>query len=129
MFFFSSRRRHTRFDCDWSSDVCSSDLIEATGRKNIIMTGLWTEVCITWPTIEMLGAGYNIYVVEDCCGATSPAAQERRFHAWCRLARSGSPRPPRCLNGSAIGRTKSTTTHSLTCSDRRPALTALWWNT
>src|SRR5688572_31968651 len=28
-FFFSSRRRHTRFDCDWSSDVCSSDL-----RKN-----------------------------------------------------------------------------------------------
>src|SRR2546430_9203860 len=30
-FFFSSRRRHTRFDCDWSSDVCSSDL------------GPWTE--------------------------------------------------------------------------------------
>src|SRR2546430_912978 len=28
-FFFSSRRRHTRFDCDWSSDVCSSDLVEA----------------------------------------------------------------------------------------------------
>src|SRR2546430_5764620 len=28
-FFFSSRRRHTRFDCDWSSDVCSSDLAEA----------------------------------------------------------------------------------------------------
>ena len=35
--------------------------IEATGRKNIIMTGLWTEVCITWPTIEMLGAGYNVW--------------------------------------------------------------------
>src|SRR5438270_2016608 len=30
-FFFSSRRRHTRFDCDWSSDVCSSDLLEGTG--------------------------------------------------------------------------------------------------
>src|SRR2546430_12413142 len=30
-FFFSSRRRHTRFDCDWSSDVCSSDL--TCGRK------------------------------------------------------------------------------------------------
>src|SRR5579859_6305814 len=26
-FFFSSRRRHTRFDCDWSSDVCSSELV------------------------------------------------------------------------------------------------------
>src|SRR2546427_9811863 len=35
-FFFSSRRRHTRFDCDWSSDVCSSDLralgVEADDR-------------------------------------------------------------------------------------------------
>src|SRR5205085_3450551 len=29
-FFFSSRRRHTRFDCDWSSDVCSSDLPSPT---------------------------------------------------------------------------------------------------
>src|SRR2546430_12437311 len=29
-FFFSSRRRHTRFDCDWSSDVCSSDLGTST---------------------------------------------------------------------------------------------------
>src|SRR2546430_10545470 len=31
IFFFSSRRRHTRFDCDWSSDVCSSDLPNAQG--------------------------------------------------------------------------------------------------
>src|SRR5688572_31734323 len=32
-FFFSSRRRHTRFDCDWSSDVCSSDLSRAAARQ------------------------------------------------------------------------------------------------
>src|SRR5256886_5042280 len=32
IFFFSSRRRHTRFDCDWSSDVCSSDLKNPTRR-------------------------------------------------------------------------------------------------
>src|SRR5688572_32468250 len=31
-FFFSSRRRHTRFDCDWSSDVCSSDLQQRQQR-------------------------------------------------------------------------------------------------
>src|SRR2546430_4178328 len=31
-FFFSSRRRHTRFDCDWSSDVCSSDLVSLSLR-------------------------------------------------------------------------------------------------
>src|SRR5260370_24947537 len=30
-FFFSSRRRHTRFKCDWSSDVCSSDLVGVVG--------------------------------------------------------------------------------------------------
>src|SRR5579859_8248733 len=32
-FFFSSRRRHTRFDCDWSSDVCSSDLCGRWNRR------------------------------------------------------------------------------------------------
>src|SRR2546430_6079592 len=32
LFFFSSRRRHTRFDCDWSSDVCSSDLFRRHHR-------------------------------------------------------------------------------------------------
>jgi nicotinamidase-related amidase len=63
--------------------------IEATGKKNIIMTGLWTEVCVTWPTLEMLGAGYNIYVVEDCCGATSPAAQEA---ALSRMTQAGAVR-------------------------------------
>src|SRR2546430_11478715 len=36
-FFFSSRRRHTRFDCDWSSDVCSSDLV---GDSTIALTDL-----------------------------------------------------------------------------------------
>src|SRR5256886_9117664 len=33
-FFFSSRRRHTRFDCDWSSDVCSSDLAQILGSDD-----------------------------------------------------------------------------------------------
>jgi nicotinamidase-related amidase len=63
--------------------------IEATGRKNIIMTGLWTEVCVTWPTIEMLAAGYNIYVVEDCCGATSVAAQDAGLS---RMVQAGATR-------------------------------------
>ena len=63
--------------------------IEATGRKNIIMTGLWTEVCVAWPTIEMVGAGYNVYVVEDCCGATSPAAQDA---ALSRMVQAGASR-------------------------------------
>src|SRR2546430_12597350 len=35
-FFFSSRRRHTRFDCDWSSDVCSSDLGPLVTEEEVI---------------------------------------------------------------------------------------------
>src|SRR2546430_3036912 len=37
-FFFSSRRRHTRFDCDWSSDVCSSDLV-ITYLERVVTAG------------------------------------------------------------------------------------------
>ena len=56
--------------------------IEATGRKNIIMTGLWTEVCVCWPTIEMLGAGYNVQVWTENAGARlSPPPR-------------GNPKPP-----------------------------------
>src|SRR2546430_5283982 len=54
-FFFSSRRRHTRFDCDWSSDVCSSDLlnggaflgVEVDGEKikRRIRTG-YCDICV-----------------------------------------------------------------------------------
>src|SRR2546430_6347791 len=41
-FFFSSRRRHTRFDCDWSSDVCSSDLaavVRGLETRGVPVTG------------------------------------------------------------------------------------------
>lgn len=65
------------------------DAIKATGKKNIIVAGLWTEVCITWPTLNMLDAGYNVYVVEDACGATSQAAHEA---ALSRMAQAGAVR-------------------------------------
>ncbi len=63
--------------------------IEATGRKNILLTGLWTEVCVTWPALQMLEAGYTIYVVEDCCGATSAAAHDA---ALSRMVQAGAIR-------------------------------------
>src|SRR2546430_5918562 len=40
LFFFSSRRRHTRFDCDWSSDVCSSDLALQFGESAALTLGV-----------------------------------------------------------------------------------------
>ena len=57
-------------------DAAFRQAVEATDRKNIIISGLWTEVCVTWPTLNMLNEGYNIYVVEDACGATSQLAQD-----------------------------------------------------
>lgn len=63
--------------------------IEATGRKNILLTGLWTEVCVAWPCIEMIAAGYNLYVVEDCCGATSVVAHDA---ALSRMVQAGGIR-------------------------------------
>src|SRR2546430_15192668 len=41
LFFFSSRRRHTRFDCDWSSDVCSSDLFRRTPAGRQLMACIY----------------------------------------------------------------------------------------
>src|SRR5256886_1021908 len=43
LFFFSSRRRHTRFDCDWSSDVCSSDLLTEDEVRTIVRRALADE--------------------------------------------------------------------------------------
>ncbi len=52
------------------------EAVKSTGRKNIVLAGLWTEVCVTWPTLHMLSAGYNVYIVEDACGATSHMAHD-----------------------------------------------------
>src|SRR5688572_32032544 len=51
-FFFSSRRRHTRFDCDWSSDVCSSDLSLGPSRAGSQGRALLLPVvdCVTFDT-------------------------------------------------------------------------------
>src|SRR5256886_8521490 len=45
-FFFSSRRRHTRFDCDWSSDVCSSDLVRLVGSRRVDRALLWYSAAL-----------------------------------------------------------------------------------
>src|SRR5881409_110499 len=60
--------------------------IEATGKKNIIMTGLWTEVCVTWPTIEMLGAGYNVTSSRTVVARLRPPPRKPRSPAWCKPA-------------------------------------------
>ncbi|MFC7344206.1 isochorismatase family protein [Saccharopolyspora griseoalba] len=50
--------------------------VEATGRRKIIMTGLWTEVCVAFPTLDMLRENYEVYPVADAIGGISTAAHD-----------------------------------------------------
>jgi nicotinamidase-related amidase len=57
-------------------DVEFRKAVEATGRKKLIMTALWTEACLTFPALDALKEGYEVYVVVDAVGGTSVAAHE-----------------------------------------------------
>ena len=55
-------------------DVEFRQAVEATGRKKLIMTALWTEMCLAFPALDALRAGYEVYPVVDAVGGTSPEA-------------------------------------------------------
>lgn len=48
--------------------------VERIGRKKLVIAALWTEVCLTFPAIQALEAGYEVYAVEDASGGTTVAA-------------------------------------------------------
>ena len=68
--------------------------IEQTGRKKIVLTGLWTETCVALPTIQAIHDGYEVYVVEDCCGDVSQLAHD---NAMKRVVQAGA-RPVTALS-------------------------------
>src|SRR3954463_4064504 len=61
--------------------------VERTGRKKLIIAGLWTEVCVAFPTLDALRAGYQVYVVADAIGGVSPVAHES---AMQRMIQAGA---------------------------------------
>src|SRR5256886_4395722 len=71
MFFFSSRRRHTRFDCDWSSDVCSSDLVSWIGSSAFGLIGTATRLALNL-TISLFGLFYLLLRPEQTWEAVRP---------------------------------------------------------
>ncbi len=52
------------------------DVVKASGRKQLIIAGLWTEVCVAMPVIQALGEGWDVTVVTDACGAVSVEAHQ-----------------------------------------------------
>src|SRR2546427_8694957 len=87
-FFFSSRRRHTRFDCDWSSDVCSSDL--PCLQRVFITTPALRTTTLRLITSSKHIAFYPITVVSHSLwrmsngGEAIGRSEERRVGKECR---------------------------------------------
>ena len=52
------------------------DVVKATGRKQLIIAGLWTEICVAMPVIQALGEGWDVTVITDACGAVSVEAHQ-----------------------------------------------------
>lgn len=61
--------------------------IEQTGRRKIVVAGLWTEACVMFPTLDLLQAGYEVYVPTDACGDITEEAHERAVQ---RLVQAGA---------------------------------------
>src|SRR5882762_5173001 len=60
--------------------------IRKTGKKKIVLSGLWTETCVALPTVQAIHDGYEVYVVEDCCGDVSQLAHD---NAMKRVVQAG----------------------------------------
>jgi nicotinamidase-related amidase len=61
--------------------------VERTGRKKIVLAGLWTETCVALATVQALHDGYEVFIVEDCCGDVTPLAHE---NAMKRVIQAGA---------------------------------------
>jgi nicotinamidase-related amidase len=61
--------------------------IKNTGRRKLVLAGLWTETCIALPTVQAIHDGYEVYVVEDCCGDVSALAHD---NAMRRMIQAGA---------------------------------------
>src|SRR2546430_5676458 len=81
-FFFSSRRRHTRFDCDWGSDVCSSDL---STSKTPLRQSLYTriDVAVFCSLTERMRLQLNVENLFDKTYFVN-RSEERRVGKECR---------------------------------------------
>lgn len=50
--------------------------VKETGRKQLILAGLWTEICVAMPTIQALGEGWDVTIITDACGGVSLEAHQ-----------------------------------------------------
>lgn len=53
-----------------------TDVVKKSGRKQLILAALWTEICLAMPAIQALGEGYDVFIVTDASGGVSAEAHE-----------------------------------------------------
>src|SRR6187402_2590817 len=53
-----------------------TDVVKKSGRKQLVLAGLWTEICLAMPTIQALGEGYDVFIVTDASGGVSLEAHD-----------------------------------------------------
>jgi nicotinamidase-related amidase len=68
-------------------DVEFRAAVEATGRKKLIMTALWTEICLAFPSLDLLREGFEVFPVVDAVGGTSIEAHRAGLE---RVVRAGA---------------------------------------
>ena len=61
--------------------------IERSGKKKIVLSGLWTETCVALPTVRVINDNYEVYVVEDYCGDVSQLSHD---NAMKRVIQAGA---------------------------------------
>jgi nicotinamidase-related amidase len=61
--------------------------IEKSGKKKIVLSGLWTETCVALPTVQAIHDNYEVYVVEDCCGDVNQLSHD---NAMKRVIQAGA---------------------------------------
>jgi nicotinamidase-related amidase len=52
------------------------DAVKATGRKQLVLAALWTEICLAMPALQALADGYDVFIVTDASGGVSTEAHE-----------------------------------------------------
>ena len=53
-----------------------TDVVKKSGRKQVVMAGLFTEICVAMPAIQALGEGYEVFVATDACGGVTAEAHD-----------------------------------------------------
>jgi nicotinamidase-related amidase len=57
-------------------DPSVTDIVRKSGRKQLLLAGLYTEICVAMPALQALGEGYDVFVVTDACGGVTPEAHD-----------------------------------------------------